>query len=162
MHKFEELNHQFGSCYYVFMYGTISLPVVFSWLLLYKMRGNFNPAPHYFAPSAYDRGVGKIRWRCREGESRRAGLCYTNCKDGYFELVTRCIMCCEQCHRACQRGQEPGTCSWPGYCYYVELARETLFNQNKHALSLGFTPPSSTPQISTPKKIERVKIKFNN
>ena len=43
----------------------------------------------------YDRGVGKIRWRCREGESRRAGLCYTNCKDGYGELVTRCIMQCK-------------------------------------------------------------------
>ena len=43
----------------------------------------------------YDRGVGKVRWRCREGESRRAGLCYTNCKDGYGELVTRCIMQCK-------------------------------------------------------------------
>ena len=40
----------------------------------------------------YDRGIGKIRKQCLEGETRNAGLCYTDCKPGYNSFVTRCQM----------------------------------------------------------------------
>lgn len=43
----------------------------------------------------YDRGVGKIRKECREGETKSAGLCYTNCKESYKPFVTRCMMQCQ-------------------------------------------------------------------
>ena len=42
----------------------------------------------------YDRGVGKIRRECLEGESRNLGLCYTDCKPGYKPFVTRCQVEC--------------------------------------------------------------------
>ena len=50
---------------------------------------------HVCRKKNYDRGVGKVRATCLEGESRKAGLCYTDCKDGYNPFVTRCIMQCQ-------------------------------------------------------------------